>query len=100
MPQDPTRAEYRQGNTLGAQNRHWFRVKFHQRFRLFFRYDSSSLVIVYAWVNDDTSLRKAGSKTDPYAVFARMLAKGNPPDDWKKLIAASRKMAAPKKPKA
>ena len=25
IPQDPTRPEYRQGNTLGDQHRHWFR---------------------------------------------------------------------------
>lgn len=97
VPQDPSRAEYRQGNTLGAENRHWFRVKFHQRFRLFFRYDSGSRVIVYAWVNDDSTLRKAGSKSDPYAVFARMLKSGHPPGDWKTLVGASRKLAAPGK---
>ena len=28
IPQDPTRAEYRQGNTLGEDHRHWFRAKF------------------------------------------------------------------------
>jgi toxin YhaV len=28
IPQDPARAEYRQGNTLGGQHKHWFRAKF------------------------------------------------------------------------
>ncbi|MBC7706296.1 MAG: type II toxin-antitoxin system YhaV family toxin, partial [Rhodoferax sp.] len=37
IPQDPTRAEYRQGNTLGNQHKHWFRAKFFQQYRLFFR---------------------------------------------------------------
>ena len=31
-----------------------------------------------------------GSKSDPYAVFEKMLKRGNPPDDWKSLVAASR----------
>ena len=42
IPQDPTRPEYCQGNTLGDQHRHWFRAKFFQQYRLFFRYRSMS----------------------------------------------------------
>src|SRR5690349_20961896 len=39
IPEDPTRAEYRQGATLGERRKHWFRAKFGAgRFRLFFRY--------------------------------------------------------------
>lgn len=83
IPRDPLAAAFRQGNTLGKDHRHWFRAKFGgNRFRLFFRADARARVIVYAWVNDRDTLRKAGAKSDPYAVFARMLAAGNPPDDW------------------
>lgn len=57
IPQDPTRAEYRQGDTLGDEHKHWFRAKFFQQYRLFFRYDLASKVIVFAWVNDDDSKR-------------------------------------------
>ena len=90
VPGDPTRSEYRQGSTLGAARKHWFRAKFgNGRFRLFFRYDSRSKVIIFAWVNDDTTLRTYGSKTDAYAVFAGMLDKGNPPDDWATLLQAA-----------
>lgn len=90
VPRDPLAAEFRQGNTLGPAHRHWFRVKFGgNRFRLFFRADSASRIVVYAWVNDRDTLRKAGAASDPYAVFARMLARGNPPDDWLRLIAAA-----------
>lgn len=53
IPQDPSRTEYRQGNTLGADHRHWFRAKFVQQYRLFFRYHVPSKVIVFAWVNDE-----------------------------------------------
>jgi toxin YhaV len=81
VPSDPARDEYRQGNTMGPAYRHWRRAKLGRRYRLFFRYDSKAKVIVYAWVNDEQTLRSAGSKSDPYAVFEKMLGRGNPPDD-------------------
>jgi len=90
IPQDPSRDEYRQGNTLGASYRHWRRARVGRRFRLFFRYDAKAKVIIYAWVNDRRTLRSKGSKSDPYSIFARMLARGNPPDDWTSLLTASR----------
>ena len=90
IPADPTRPEYRQGDTLRTARKHWFRAKFgNGRFRLFFRYDSTTKVIIFAWVNDETTLRTYGSKTDAYRVFKAMLDKGNPPDDWKALLAAA-----------
>jgi toxin YhaV len=57
IPQDPARAEYRQGDTLGAARRHWFRAKFFQQYRLFFRFHQASRIIVYAWVNDADTRR-------------------------------------------
>ncbi len=90
IPQDPSRDEYRQGGTLGPRYRHWRRARIGRRFRLFFRYDTRVKVIVYAWVNDRSTLRSSGSKTDPYSVFARMLARGHPPDDWTSLMTASK----------
>lgn len=90
VPSNPGRDEYRQGNTLGSTHRHWRRAKIGRRFRLFFRYDSKSKTIVFAWVNDADTLRSSGGKSDPYAVFAKMLQRGNPPDDWPSLMAASR----------
>ncbi|MEL7074794.1 MAG: type II toxin-antitoxin system YhaV family toxin [Cyanobacteria bacterium J06648_1] len=86
IPQDPTRKEYRQGNTLGGEYKHWFRAKFFQQYRLFFRYHQQQKIIVYAWVNDEKSKRAYENKTDAYRVFKRMLESGNPPDDWKTLI--------------
>ena len=91
VPDEPARDEYRQGNTLGPEYRHWRRAKIGRRFRLFFRYDSRAKVIVYAWVNDEQTLRSSGSKSDPYAVFEKMLGRGNPPDDWDALVIASRR---------
>lgn len=90
VPADPTATAYRQGSTLGDDYKHWFRAKFgNGRFRLFFRYDSNAKVIIFAWVNDETTLRTYGAKTDAYTVFKGMLNGGNPPDDWTALHKAA-----------
>ncbi|WP_119393024.1 type II toxin-antitoxin system YhaV family toxin [Taklimakanibacter lacteus] len=91
IPSDPTRDIYRQGDTLGNDYKHWFRAKFLQQFRLFFRYQRSaeSNTIVLAWVNDDNSLRAYESDADAYAVFRKMLQRGNPPDNWPSLLRAA-----------
>lgn len=89
IPQDPTLPEYRQGNTLGPEYRHWFRAKFFQQYRLFFRYHAESRIIVLAWVNDNRTLRAYDSDVDAYRVFRKMLHSGHPPDDWESLLAAA-----------
>lgn len=89
IPTDPHAEKYRLGNTMGPEFRHWRRAKIGRRFRLFFRFDSQTKIIIYAWVNDTNSLRASGSTTDPYTVFQRMLKSGNPPDGWSSLLAAS-----------
>ncbi len=89
IPQDPSRAEYRQG-TLGEDHKHWFRAKFFQLYRLFFRYHAPGKIIVLAWVNDDNSKRAYESSDDAYRVFRNMLAAGHPPDDWNALLAEAR----------
>jgi toxin YhaV len=95
IPDDPNARAFRQGDTLGADRKHWFRAKFGAgRFRLFFRFSSSAKTILYAWVNDERTLRTYGSKTDAYAVFKKMLNTGNPPDDWGSLSVAASKPEA------
>lgn len=95
IPADPTATVYRQGSTLGEAHKHWFRAKFgNGRFRLFFRYDSTAKIIIFAWVNDETTLRTYGAKTDAYKVFKGMLEDGNPPDDWAALCKVASDQAA------
>ena len=89
VPSDPNRAEYRQGNTMGPMFRHWRRAKIGRPFRLFFRFDSKAKIIIFAWVNDENTLRSSGSKNDPYAVFQRMLMRGCPPMGWAALQSES-----------
>jgi toxin YhaV len=90
IPQDPTRPDYRQGNTLGGGRKHWFRAKFFQQYRLFFRFHQESRIIVYAWVNDAQTRRAYGATRDAYRVFQKMLEKGRPPEDWDALLSEAR----------
>ena len=91
IPQDPTRPEYRQGSTLGDDRKHWFRAKFFQQYRLFFRYHQASRIIVYAWVNDEDTKRAYERSDDAYCVFQKMLERGRPPDDWERLLAQAKR---------
>jgi len=90
IPQNPNRPEYRLGTTLGGKRKHWFRVKFFQQYRLFFRFHQESRIIVYAWVNDANTKRAYGSGRDAYRVFQKMLERGHPPEDWGALLAQAR----------
>ena len=97
IPQDPTLPEYRQGATLGDEHKHWFRAKFFQQYRLFFRYHLNSKIIVYAWVNDSDTKRAYHNKSDAYATFKKMLQKNCPPNDWEKLLKEAKAALLPKK---
>jgi toxin YhaV len=92
IPQNPSSALYRLGSTLGDAEKVWFRAKMFGQYRLFFRFDSASKIIVYVWVNDEESLRAYGSKTDAYALFAKMLSSGNPPSTFEELLKQSREI--------
>ena len=89
IPLNPMSYAYLQGNTLGSEYRHWKRAKLFTRFRLFFRFNSEQKIILYAWLNDDNSLRNSGSKNDPYHIFSQRLRKGRPPNDWEDLLRES-----------
>lgn len=90
IPADPGARQFRQGGTLGRARKHWFRAKFgNGRYRLFYQFSSRAKLIIYAWVNDESTLRTYGAKRDAYAVFKAMLDKGNPPDSWNDLIKAA-----------
>lgn len=89
---DPDHPDFRLGKTLGQQYSNWRRVKkgMPDRYRLFFRFASKPIkLIVYVWFNDEDTLRKAGSKTDVYEVFKRMLSRGQVPASIADLVAES-----------
>lgn len=87
IPSAPFSPRYYQGNTLGPKYREWKRAKFSERYRLFFKYSSERKLIIDAWMNDEDTLRKQGSSTDPYKVFKRMLDGKVIQDDFTQLEA-------------
>ena len=94
VPANPDHPDFRLGKTLGAEYTNWRRVKkgMPDRYRLFFRFASSPVqLIVYVWFNDEDTLRKAGSKTDVYETFKRMLMRGEVPSSINVLLAESQK---------
>ena len=93
IPSNPSNPEFRLGNALGKEHTHWFRDKFLQQYRVFFRYSTKSQIIAYGWVNNDQTLRADGSKTDAYLVFKKMLESGRVPNDWDELIAESKRLS-------
>jgi toxin YhaV len=40
-------------------------------------------------MNDETTLRARGARSDPYVVFARRLKAGDPPDSFDDLLSES-----------
>jgi len=94
VPANPDHPDFRLGKTLGREYANWRRVKkgMPDRYRLFFRFASSPVqLIVYVWFNDEDTLRKAGSKTDVYEAFKRMLMRGEVPSSINVLLAESQK---------
>ena len=92
VPVGPDHPDFRLGKTLGSDYGNWRRVKkdLPERYRLFFRFASKPVkLIVYVWFNDEDTLRKAGSKTDVYETFRRMLARGEVPDGIDHLLRES-----------
>ena len=95
VPANPDHADFRLGKTLGAEYANWRRVKkgMPDRYRLFFRFASSPVqLIVYVWFNGEDTLRKAGSKTDVYETFKRMLMRGEVPSSINVLLTESQKV--------
>ena len=96
VPANPDHADFRLGKALGAAYGNWRRVKkgMPDRYRLFFRFASTRVkLIVYVWFNDEDTLRKAGSRTDVYEAFRRMLSRGEVPASIQVLLAESQKAA-------
>lgn len=92
VPASPEHPDFRLGKALGSEYANWRRVKkgIPERYRLFFRFASRpTKIIVYVWFNDEDTLRKAGSKTDVYQAFRRMLARGEVPDGVEALLKES-----------
>jgi toxin YhaV len=89
VPAGPDHPSFRLGKALGREFGNWRRVKsgMPNRYRLFFRFTSRPVkAIIYVWINDDETLRKAGARTDVYATFQRMLERGEVPANLDELL--------------
>ncbi|MHB8507395.1 MAG: type II toxin-antitoxin system YhaV family toxin [Candidatus Dormibacteria bacterium] len=81
VPADPNAPEFRLRGTL----KKFRRAKGHglpERYRLFWAFSESARTIIFLYLNDEASLRKAGAKTDPYVIFGRMVDRGELGDDF------------------
>ncbi|MGA2401172.1 MAG: type II toxin-antitoxin system YhaV family toxin [Syntrophobacteraceae bacterium] len=91
VPANPNNPRFLLGNTLGTKYNNWRRVKelLPPRYRLFFQFRSDLRDIIFAWFNDENTLRKEGSSTDVYAVFRKMLENEIMPSDFSALKKSS-----------
>ena len=90
VPANPDAPDFRLGKTLGSAHTNWRHVKqgMPDRHSLFFRFACNPLkVTVCVWFNDENTLRKAGSKTDVYKAFKRVLARSVVPNDFAEWLA-------------
>lgn len=99
VPANPNQSCFRQGSTLGRDYQHWFRVKRHNlppRYRLFFQFRSAApKTIIYAWLNDESCIRRDGDKRDVYEVFKAMLTAKRMPNSYEDLLAACNGLEVP-----
>jgi len=99
VPTDPGAKQFVLGATLGPKNKHWRRIKnrLPPRYRLFFQFKTTvPRTVIYAWLNDEETLRAEGSKSDCYVVFEKMLSAGTIPTTWSELRAAAEVLEASK----
>ncbi|WP_051257754.1 type II toxin-antitoxin system YhaV family toxin [Desulfovibrio cuneatus] len=86
---DPTHKRYLLGNTLGEAYRRWRRIKndgLPDRYRLFFQFSTEELKVIFCWLNDQSTMRKKGSKTDVYVIFKKLLENGKIPSQFSALL--------------
>lgn len=70
IPEDPNKKEYQLHGDLKKYRRYKQGL---QRYRLFFTFSTNPPIILYLYVNDQSSLRKEGDKNDPYRIFTKLV---------------------------
>ena len=75
IPANPDLPDYRLKGELAK----FHRLKglgFPDRYRLFWVFSSKAKAIIYLYMNDESTLRQQGGKSDPYVVFSRLISRG------------------------
>lgn len=75
IPTDPASPEFRLRGDLAKFRRAKGRG-LPSRYRLVFTFSSTAKTIIYLYLNDEGTLRKQGTKNDPYEVFCSFLVRG------------------------
>ncbi|MGI8609912.1 MAG: type II toxin-antitoxin system YhaV family toxin [Candidatus Dormibacteria bacterium] len=75
VPSDPERRDFLLDGDL-AKFRRVKKNGLPKRYRLFFVFSTKARVIIFLYLNDEHTLRNQGSSNDPYAVFSRMVSRG------------------------
>ena len=78
VPADPNARTF----WLKANLRVFRRAHLPQRYRLFWVLSEKHHVIMFLYLNDEATKRKAGSKNDPYEVFQRLVTSGEIGQDY------------------
>lgn len=90
VPQDPNRPDF----WLRANLAKFRRLKGYglpDRYRLFYVFSSTAKTIIYLYLNDSATLRKEGAATDPYEIFAGLVASGRIGKDFEENYAQWRR---------
>lgn len=63
IPEDPTLSEYSRGVPTSGEWQFWRRVKFGERFTLYFRFHTAPNLIIYALITDSEQKKRADQPT-------------------------------------
>ncbi len=86
MPDEPDHPDFRLTGELSRFRRAKGRG-LPSRYRLFWVFSSRARAIVFLYLNDPSTLRKAGARTDPYEVFRGLVRRGEIGGDFESNLA-------------
>lgn len=87
VPQNPNARDF----LLTRPPQHFRRAKkkgLSPRYRLFWVASVEASTIIFLYLNDEATLRKEGARTDPYAIFKRLVERGEIGADFQANLAA------------
>lgn len=90
VPADPDHPDFRLRGGLSRFRRAKGRG-LPSRYRLFWVFSSRARAIVFLYLNDATSLRKAGARSDPYERFSAMLRRGELGAEFEANVSAAKR---------